>query len=340
MRRSNNLLKYPMFVLRGKFTQPLFWGLVFLGPLLNIFRVDTIAQRLIWLGKAYPFEWNTLMWLPITFYALVLVISVTSFIYGRLFCGWVCPHNAMTEWTRSIRAMAKLEEKPRWMKLLLNKQPWIEGLLMPLAIVLGLGITVGLSLLLSFYIVPPDWVINGYLTGKPHIALAFGNGLFTLIGLFLLFAGHNFCRVCCPYGLAQSVSAYHENTRWRPMEIRFVHETTDDCKSCTVCQQVCPVDIDPRDPANLQVGQFDGCFNCGECIDACSYIHDFKNTPGYLAFDLAGMKRTKVATRANHIAPHLPDEPSARIGQTATEEEVSEPAVLQPYKFPIETRKK
>ncbi len=57
------------------------------------------------------------------------------------------------------------------------------------------------------------------------------------------------------------------------MEIRYVFGSDQSaCKSCHACQTVCPVDIDPRNPENLVVGVGEGCFNCGECIDACSYV--------------------------------------------------------------------
>lgn len=307
MKRSGNPLRYPMHVLRGKATQPAFWALVFLGPLLDVFRVDMIRGHMLFMGRAYDFAWDTLMWIPIVFYGAVLVIAVVSFIWGRLFCGWTCPHNTLTEWTRPLRAMVGLEAKPRWMKLLTNRNPGLEHWLAMLSPALAIPLTFGLAVLLTFYIVPPDWVALQYATGKPHIALVFGNGLFTLIGLFLLYTGHNFCRTCCPYGLAQSVSAYHENSRWRPMEIAFSGDKTDDCKSCTVCRQVCPVDIDPRDPENLKVGQFDGCFNCGECIDACSFIHSFKRGHSLLAFANPGFRPKSVpaAEPASSPAPEL-----------------------------------
>jgi ferredoxin len=44
------------------------------------------------------------------------------------------------------------------------------------------------------------------------------------------------------------------------------------------------VDVDPRKPELLRVGQFEGCFNCGECIDVCNAIHAPKAIPGFLTF--------------------------------------------------------
>lgn len=294
MKRSNNVLKYRYHALRGKLVQPLFWSLVFLGPAFNLFRVNMIDQRLIFLGRDLPFEFNTLMWLPVGFYGAVILIGVVSFIWGRLFCGWTCPHNTLTEWTRPLRAMIGREEKPRWMKLLLRDRPGLQKAFYFISPAIAITLTFAFSVLLSFYVVPPAFVLGQYASGHPHIALLWGNMLFMLIGLFLLYAGHDFCRTCCPYGMGQSVSAYHENSRWRPMEIAFSGDKAEDCKTCKACQIVCPVEVDPRDATlagGLKVGQFDGCFNCGECIDACKYLHSFKDLPGLLSFGHPGFRK-------------------------------------------------
>jgi polyferredoxin len=290
---SNNLFKYRYHAFRGKLVQPFFWSLVFLGPALDIFRVDMLNQKLVFFGQHLSFVFDRLIWLPVGFYGLVILIGIVSLIWGRLFCGWTCPHNTLTEWTRFIRAMVGRDEKPRWMKKLIRKYPHAQELLGWLSPAIGFPLTVTLSILLSFYVMPPDFVFQQYASGHPHIALVWGNGLFTLIGLFLLYAGNDFCRTCCPYGMGQSISAYHENSRWRPMEIQFEGSKTDDCRTCQACQMVCPVSIDPRDgtlTGQVKVGQFDGCFNCGECIDACKYLHSFKKAPGLLSFNQPGFQ--------------------------------------------------
>jgi ferredoxin-type protein NapH len=297
MKRPGNPFKYRYHALRGKLSQPLFWGLIFLGPALDVFRVDMIQQRLVFMGQSLPFVFNTLFWLPVGFYGAVILIGVVSLLWGRLFCGWTCPHNTLTEWTRALRAMVdpsgQREDKPKWMKRLLRKYPGAQKALFVLSPLLAIGLTFLFSLLLSFYVVSPDFVLGQYGSGHPHIALVWGHGLFMLIGLFLLYAGHDFCRTCCPYGMGQSISAYHENSRWRPMEIQFTGDKASQCKTCQACQIVCPVDIDPRSgtlEGQLKVGQFDGCFNCGECIDACKYVHSFKQNPGLLSFNKPGFR--------------------------------------------------
>ena len=72
--------------------------------------------------------------------------------------------------------------------------------------------------------------------------------------------------------MAQGVSAYQEGSKFKPMEIKYEGVSIEeDCGGCKACRQVCPVEIDPR-VAPYKVGEFFGCFNCGECIDACKVV--------------------------------------------------------------------
>jgi ferredoxin-type protein NapH len=288
-----NPFRYRYRFFRGKVIQPFFWSLCFLSPVLNVFRVDMIHQQLVFMQRSYPFRFEYLMWLPIVFYGAVILIALVSFIWGRLFCGWVCPHNTLTEWTQGVRGMIGLAGQPLWMKRFTRRYPAVQRYFPFVSVVLALGITATLSLALSCYVVPPLWLVAQYQSGSPHIALVMGNMLLMLVGLFLLLAGTNFCRTCCPYGLAQSVSAYHEGSRWRPMEIAFTGRVETECKTCKACQSVCPVEIDPRAgtlTGHLAVGQFEGCFNCGECIDICKFIQTVKPNSGLLSFQPPGMR--------------------------------------------------
>ena len=279
-----NLIRYPMHTLRALLVQPFFWVLFFLSPVLNWFRVDMLAQRIVFLGHSYPFEHQYIFWIPIGFYLAVLIIAAFNTVMGRVFCGWACPHNAMTEWTRPFRAIVGREPLSPRLKRYFKAHPYTK----PFWVLLSLGValfgTYVLGGLLTSYIVSPQWILQGHLTGTAHPAVVFGQILFMLIGMFLLYCGHDFCRTCCPYGLAQSISAY-QGGKFKPMEIAYRGDKVSQCKTCTVCQQVCPVDIDPRDSENLHVGQFEGCFNCGKCIDACQYLQDFRGTSGLLVFN-------------------------------------------------------
>jgi polyferredoxin len=287
MKIPRSVLKYRYASLRPWLAQPMGLTLFMLSPVLGLFRFDVISQHLVFLGRVYPLEANgPVMWVPVTFFGGVLLIALVSLLYGRLFCGWVCPHNTLTEWTRPLRAWVGREAMPpgwtrQWRRLpsaMQTRIAWGSP-------VFGMMLTWGLAWLLAAYFVPLDWQWRAYASGHPHLALVWGHGLLTLIGLFLLYCGHDFCRNACPYGMAQSISAY-QSGKWRPMELQFSGaDVASTCGGCTGCQQVCPVQLDPRLP-NLAVGQFAGCFNCGLCIDACKSIQAHRQRPGWLSFQM------------------------------------------------------
>jgi ferredoxin-type protein NapH len=272
-------IRMPFTTLRRWLSQPLGWALFFISPWVNAFRVDMLDQQTWFLGHAYPFSQSSIQWIPIGFFAGVLFIALTSVVLGRWFCGWSCPHNTLTEWTRPLRQLVGREPLSNPLKRLQRFKPQLFKGLQFASPVISVLVTFGLTFSLASFVLPPDWITQQWLGGSPHLALVFGQGLFTLIGLFLLYCGHDFCRTCCPYGMGQAISAYAIG---RPLEIVFTESSKAGCNTCTACQQACPVDIDPRQPENLHVGQFDGCFNCGACVDACTYVHQWKT--GWLRF--------------------------------------------------------
>lgn len=259
-----------------------------------------VNQQVIYFGHALDFGIAALAPIPIGFYGTVLAIAVVTAFFGRLFCGWLCPHNIMTESTRPFRAAVGIEPMPRWMALGVKRFPNIKPALPWLGVGFGVLLCFGMTFLLFHAVLPWDFLVKGYLKGQPEFALWTGQLLFTLIGVFLLFSGHHFCRSACPYGMAQSASAYQGGRR-RPLEITYTGnrtEKTDSCGTCTACQQVCPVDIDPRSDnvgSILKVGEFWGCWNCGECIDACKTVMDYRDQPALLAFKGYSSKEDTVA---------------------------------------------
>lgn len=277
-------IRYPFHTFRGLVVQPFFWVLLLMSPVLQIFQLDVIHQQMVVLGKSYPFHPSTLMWVPIGFFGCVLIIAVASTMGGRLFCGWVCPHNTLVEWTRPVRMLIGIGPKSFRLKSLEAKWPWFKAVNVFTSLTWSTAIVLLISVLFLFYFVPPSWFVQQIQAGTLPMIIYFGIGLMMLIGYFMLYAGHEFCRSACPYGLSQSLSAYL-TAKWIPLEIRYKQgEDFSPCKSCKACQTVCPVDIDPRNPENLVVGIGEGCFNCGECIDACNYVRGKQNKEGLLMF--------------------------------------------------------
>jgi len=277
-------IKYPFHAFRGRLVQPFFWALFFLSPVLHLYQMDVIHQRLIAWGRVYPLNPVTLMWLPLGFFGCVVLIGLVSTFGGRLFCGWVCPHNTMTEWTYALRRWIGLGTLSFRQKQRERKRPWHKGVRIASSLLGAIALTYLISALFLFYFVPVSWFFHHLQAGTLPFIIWAGQALMMIIGLFMIYAGHEFCRNACPYGLLQSLSAYM-SSKWIPMEIRYMFGSDQSaCKSCHACQTACPVDIDPRNPENLVVGVGEGCFNCGECIDACSYVRAPQGEQKLLSF--------------------------------------------------------
>ena len=308
-----NPIRYPWHFWRVYVVQPLFWSLALLSPVLGLYQMDVIHQWLIFLNHPYPLAPHTLMFLPLTFFSTVLVIGITCLFYGRLFCGWVCPHNTLTEWLAPWRALVGLAKAPFGLERHFNQRPWLKWVVRTLAVVWGFVVAWTISTLILFYFVPPDWYFGHFghwdvevETGTFHytFVLLAAHTVASLVGTFLLLAGHEFCRNACPYGLLQSLSAYAIPIWW-PAEIRFRYGADQTpCGHCRACETACPIDIDPRRSENLIVGIGEGCFNCGQCIDACRVVHSTRELDSFLFFRPPG---------------RYPGEPKTRVGRDVAE---------------------
>jgi len=214
----------------------------------------------------------------------IIFIALFTVIYGRLFCGWVCPQTVFME-----MVFRKIE----W---------WIEGSPNQQKknnkgeLTFGQGIRKTIKhivfLILSFLIANTflAYVISfGSLIKiieepvEEHTILLTGLVFFTL----LFYAVYAFvrdivCTTICPYGRLQGVLfdkdtmqiAYDYN-RGEPRGKlnKQTERTIGDCIDCTKCVQVCPTGIDIRNGVQIE------CVGCTACIDACNEVMQRINLP-------------------------------------------------------------
>jgi cytochrome c oxidase accessory protein FixG len=210
----------------------------------------------------------------ITFIVFVALFTV---IYGRLFCGWVCPQTVFME-----MVFRKIE----W---------WIEGSGMQQRKMSGATVTTeqrirklikhGVFLAISFliantflaYILSVEGLLK--IIREPiadHTVLLTGLLFFTfLFYVVFAFVRDIICTTVCPYGRLQSV-LFDKDT----MQIAYDYKrgeprgklskqaavVTGDCIDCHKCVHVCPTGIDIRDGVQIE------CVGCTACIDACNEV--------------------------------------------------------------------
>ncbi|GAB4325536.1 MAG: cytochrome c oxidase accessory protein CcoG [Bacteroidales bacterium] len=219
--------------------------------------------------------------------ALVVFIILFTVIYGRLFCGWVCPQTIFMEFV--FRQIEWLIEGDRAKQLKLNRQPWNfekiwKKTLKQVIFFLIAFITANTFLA---YLIGID-KLKLLVTDGPIEHLGSFIGLLVFSGAFYFifaFFREQVCTIACPYGRLQGV-LLDENSvvvaydykrgeprgKYNPLEDQ-TESGKGDCIDCKSCVLVCPTNIDIRNGTQLE------CINCTACIDACNAVMTRVNRP-------------------------------------------------------------
>lgn len=242
----------------------------------------------------------------------VLFVVLFTVVFGRLFCGWVCPQTIFLE--HVFRRIEYWIDGDRGQQIRLSKLPWNHPEKLRKRILKNLIFwTISFIIANDFMMVivgTDNWLL--VVTDGPmaHLGNFIGILIFTTIFYFVFsWFREQVCIIVCPYGRLQGamldrnsiVIAYDyirgENRgRYKKSENR--KETgKGDCIDCNQCVDVCPTGIDIRNGTQLE------CINCTACIDACDAMMDKVNLPkGLIRYaseeEIAENKPRKFTTRA------------------------------------------
>lgn len=220
----------------------------------------------------------------ITFFVFIVLFTV---IYGRIFCGWICPQTVFMEMV--FRKIEYWIEGSANDQKVLDRSPWntnkiirrggkhlVFFLLSFLIANFALAYIVGLDQVLK-YIQEPIF---------DNLSTFFGVLFFTFIFYSVFaFLRELACTVICPYGRLQSVLtdkdtvvvAYDykrgENRGKFKKNVDRAEEGLGDCIDCYQCVVVCPTGIDIRNGTQME------CTNCTACIDACDFMMEKVGLP-------------------------------------------------------------
>ena len=260
-----------------------FFALFVLAPVLDLFRLDLTQGHFILFGMPWTLgvrdvgsieaSINLIVraFLPI---ALVIGAGVwLSWRYGRLYCGWLCPHFSVVETINSL--MRRASGKPT----LWQREPLPEiqsdgvqihprrAMWLPVAVtVLFFSLLWSVSLLT--YLLPPIEIWTNLLTASlTRNQFVFIGVATTLFVIEFTFARHLFCRFGCAIGLFQSL-VWMGNRK--AMVVGFDRERAADCASCDAsCEHACPMRLQPR---RIKRKMFT-CTQCQQCVQACEHVN-------------------------------------------------------------------
>jgi cytochrome c oxidase accessory protein FixG len=256
-------------------------------------RIDLPHSRYAVLGQVFwPQDLSyLLLFVLITIIGTLLAVALA----GRVFCGWVCPHNAMLECIfRPIEAML---EGPAHRRM----QQDHEGI--GFALMMRKGAKWSLYALLCLVLATSiaalftgsDAMVMGLCIDAGHhpAGAVFASVLAALMLFNFAWFREQTCTIVCPYGRLQAamldrhslVPAY-DARRGEPRGKAAAKghpgsgvQALGDCVDCKLCVAVCPTAIDIRNGSQLE------CINCSACIDACDGVMArLARPPGLIAY--------------------------------------------------------
>lgn len=266
-------------------TQAGFFILFIIAPIFDIFRLDLHLGHFIFFGLDWTLGLDHFSSgkisagqaaLNIFLRAFLPLLSVAaglifvSWKWGRLYCGWLCPHFSIVETINQTLRKA-IGKQSIWDSEKMPEQNADGSMSKPdaiwwLAVIpLVIACSVLWAVVLLTYLLPPSEIYGNLW----HASLTRNQSIFlsaASIAFFVefMFARHLFCRYACAVGLFQSL-AWMGNDK--AMVVGFERERAKDCSTCfSACDHVCPMRLNPRNVKRLMFA----CVQCGQCVDACS----------------------------------------------------------------------
>ncbi|GIM55302.1 cytochrome c oxidase accessory protein CcoG [Capnocytophaga cynodegmi] len=215
----------------------------------------------------------------------IVFLSLFTVVFGRIFCGWICPQTIFMEMV--FRRIEYWIDGDRGAQMRLNKQPWnaekirkrvlkwtIFFLISFLVANVFLAYLIGSDILFTYIIEGP---IN-------HLSTFVALFIFTCVFYFIFaWFREQVCIIACPYGRLQgvlldnrSIIVAYDYVRGEGEKGRKKFRKNEnrqelghgDCIDCSQCVHVCPTGIDIRNGTQLE------CVNCTACIDVCDDVMD------------------------------------------------------------------
>jgi cytochrome c oxidase accessory protein FixG len=272
------------------------------GAPLLLFNV--LERKFILFGILFmPQDFHLFGLAMLTFIVFIVLFTV---VFGRLFCGWVCPQTIFMEMV--FRKIEYWIEGDAPAQRRLAAAPWTSEKVFKKIAKLSIFFLIAVLVSNTFlaYIIGIDEVIS--IATEP-ISQHMGGFLAMLVfsgAFFFVFAylREQVCVAICPYGRLQGVLLDHnsivityDHIRGEPRgkikkdklnpaaEIAAAVSqqpvrTVGDCVDCKLCVHVCPTGIDIRNGTQLE------CVNCTACIDACDEVMDKVGRPrGLIRYD-------------------------------------------------------
>ncbi|MBG6111088.1 cytochrome c oxidase accessory protein FixG [Flavobacterium sp. CG_9.10] len=238
----------------------------------------------------FPF-WPQDIYLFVLFMLIgVVFVILFTVIFGRIFCGWICPQTIFLEMV--FRRIEYWIEGDRGAQIRLEKQEWNGEKIKKKALKWSLFLMISFFIANVFlaYLISSDELFKMIKEGpENHVSTLVSLLIFTGVFYFIFaWFREQVCIIACPYGRLQgvllddkSINVAYDFVRGEKEVGRAKFNKQEDrastgkgdCIDCKQCVNVCPTGIDIRNGVQLE------CVNCTACIDECDTIMDSVGLP-------------------------------------------------------------
>ncbi|TDQ23922.1 cytochrome c oxidase accessory protein CcoG [Tenacibaculum caenipelagi] len=220
----------------------------------------------------------------------VVFIILFTVVFGRIFCGWICPQTIFLEMV--FRKIEYAIEGDRGKQIRLAKQSWNTEKIKKRVLKWSIFFIISFIIANVFlaYLIGSDELIS-YITTNPldHTSTLISLLIFTGVFYFVFaWFREQVCIIACPYGRLQGVlldnktiNVAYDHVRGEGKVGRGKFNKKEDraasgkgdCIDCFQCVHVCPTGIDIRNGTQLE------CVNCTACIDECDHMMEKVGLP-------------------------------------------------------------
>ncbi|AFM41224.1 polyferredoxin [Desulfosporosinus acidiphilus SJ4] len=187
---------------------------------------------------------------------IFLLIVLTSLLFKRTFCSWICPIGTLSEGLGKIgrTIFGRNFQLPGWLDYILRSLKYLLLLLFLVAIFWGMSGTDAVSFVQSPYNRMSDVMMLEFME---HLSVT-GISVIGILALLTIVFENFWCRYLCPYGALLGLFSFLS-----PFKITRNQET---CIQCGKCTKSCP----NRITVDLQTRVFSPeCTGCLNCVQQC-----------------------------------------------------------------------
>ena len=180
-------------------------------------------------------------------FVLMILVFTLAFLFGSVFCGWVCPLGSAQEW---VGKLGKRIFKKRYNHFIPRRIDQYMRYLryVMLAWVIYMTASTGK---LAFGDIDPYYALFNFWTGEVAITGLVVLGITLLASLAV---ERPWCKYACPYGALLGITNL--------FSVFSIRRRESTCKSCDLCTRDCPMNIHVHAVKVVRDHQCIGCLEC------------------------------------------------------------------------------